>query len=130
MSDGYRKQRNLFGNYGGGLLVTPFIGQSTLVPAKTLHTIWLQRVHVHVASGLAGVTWSIEDSAGNKITGDLVTTPSPTQDPIAAEFDFGPEGVPLTAGSNLLFIPSATGARGTITWDAYQKLSSTSGFGS
>ncbi len=34
MSDGYRKQRNIFGNYGGSLLVTTLTGQTTLVPVR------------------------------------------------------------------------------------------------
>ena len=169
MSDGYRKQRTIFGNYGGSLLVTSLTGQTTLVVAKPSqttpssqsgggasplgpyvsgatavsttntadgvitdggYTIWVQRVHIHVTAGMMGTTWNIQDSTGASITGNVSTTPSPTADPIAAEYDFGPEGVALTAGANLVFVPSSGGAAGVITWDAYQKLSSTQPFGS
>ncbi len=151
MSDGYRKQRNIFGNYGGSLLVTPFVGTTTLVTAKPVsvpkspldasdggYTIWVQRVHLHISSGSAGVTWQVQDSGGTSLTGVISTvsvtttvgqdTSVPTQDPIQAEYDFGPEGIAITG--NLVFTASGTGATGVVTWDAYQKLSSTQPFGS
>lgn len=149
MSDGYRKQRNIYGNMGGSLLVTPFIGQTTLAapsgartipPTDSGYTLFLQRVHVHCSVGQAGTTWAIQDSGGNSYTGAIKLDPAttavgdlqgiPTQDPIQAEFDFGPEGIGLPAGASLQFVPSATGAMGVITWDAYQRLSSVVGFGS
>ncbi len=130
MSDGYRRQRDIFGNFGGSLLVTPFIGSTTLVtPRNSTYTIYLQRVHLHAASGVAGVTWTIKDSLGNALTGDVPTTPSPST-AIVAEYDFGPEGVALGPGASLLFVASSPGASGVITWDAYQKLTNTFGFGS
>lgn len=147
MSDGYRKQRNTYGNYSGALLVTPFIGASTLVPAKPAGsslegsgwTIRVQRLHVQISTpGAPGTTWEIKDSAGNSLTGAISAVSStttvgqgtsiPTQGPIQGEFDFGPEGVAITG--NLLFVPSGTGASGVISWDAYQKLTSSTGFGS
>ena len=149
MSDGYRKQRNIFGNLGGSLLVTPFVGQTTLVtptPARTIPpvdtgwTLYLQRVHVHCSAGQNATTWDIQDSNGNSYTGAISVAPvtttvgdlvsPPTQDPIQAEFDFGPEGIALPAGASLKFIPSNTGAAGIITWDVYQKITQTAGFGS
>lgn len=147
MSDGYRKQRTIFGNYGGSLLVTPFVGSKTLVPLRGAdklggaYQIYVQRVHVHVSTPQAGVTWNVQDSNGNSLTGAISTAQTtttvgdlqgvPTQDPIAAEFDFGPEGIALSPGSTLNFVASGTGASGVITWDAYQRLQSdnTAGFG-
>ena len=152
MSDGYRKQRNIFGNDGGSLLVTTLTGTTTLLAAKPAsvpkspldasdggYTIWVQRVHLHISTGSAGVTWQVTDSgSGVSLTGVVSTvsvtttvgqdTSVPTEDPIQAEYDFGPEGVAITG--NLVFTASGTGASGVITWDAYQKLTSTQPFGS
>lgn len=146
MSDGYRKQRTIFGNYGGSLLVTPFIGSSTLVsprkadPLGGPYQIYVQRVHVHISTA-AAVTWNVQDSNGNSLTGPISATSNtttvgqatsiPTQDPIQAEYDFGPEGIALSPGASLNFVVSGTGAAGVITWDAYQRLQSdnTAGFG-
>ncbi len=146
MSDGYRKQRNTFGNYGGSLIVTPFVGSTTLVapnPAGSLdsgYTIYVQRIHIHCSSGQAATTWNVTTTSGISLTGAVSVaagtttvgqdTSIPTQDPIQAEFDFGPEGIALPVGDSLIFTPSSSGAAGVISWDAYQKLTSTSGFGS
>ncbi len=147
MSDGYRIQRNIFGNYGGSLIVTPFIGVTTLVSPKGKdplgnipYNLYVQRVHIHCAIGQANTTWDIQDSNGNSLAGPISVAPVvttvgddlsiPTQDPIQAEFDYGPEGVLLPGSASLIFVPSTTGASGVITWDVYQKLATTLGFGS
>ncbi len=124
MSDGYRYNRKFHGDNGGSLVVTPFTGQTTLLACgfKKQNCIHLQRLHIHVSVALAGVTWSIQDSAGVLITGAVPASTAPTQDPIAAEYDFGPVGLVLTQGADLVFVPSAPGASGDITWDAYQEL--------
>lgn len=148
MSDGYRKQRSIYGNYSGSLLVTPFVGPTaTLVVVKPAsnpispkdasdggYTIMVQRVHMHISGGQTGLTWQVQDSNGNSLTGPVSTTSNtttvgqdtsiPTQDPIQAEYDFGPEGIALSAGANLQFVASGTGATGLVTWDAYQRLTS------
>lgn len=151
MSDGYRKQRNIFGNYGGSLQVTTLTGSATLVtpkPASTPlspkdasdggYTIWVQRIHIHISTPLAGATWSVQDSNGVSLTGAVSTAQTtttvgqlqgiPSQDPIQAEYDFGPEGVALSG--SLQFVASSPGASGLVTWDAYQKITSTKPFGS
>lgn len=141
MSDGYRKQRNIYGNYGGSLPVTALTGQTTLVsprgadPYGGAYIIWVQRIHVHITGAGTG-TWDVQDSNGTSLIGPISTVQKtttvgdlqsvPTEDPIQAEFDFGPEGTPLVAGDSLVFVPSATGATGIITWDAYQRLPITS----
>lgn len=146
MSDGYVKKRSTYGDYSGSLLVTPLTGTTTLVSLRGAdslggaYTIYVQRVHVHCSTGQAGTTWDVKDSNGNSLTGAIsvesrVTsvgnlTSIPTQDPIQAEFDFGPDGVALSSLATLQFVPSATGASGVISWDAYQKLASSTGFGS
>ena len=141
MSDGYRRQRQWYGDYGGSLLVTALTGQTTLLVGKPLYTIFVQRIHIHVTAA-AAQTWDVQDSAGNSYIGPMdvsshVTTVGsdvsiPTQDPIQAEYDYGPFGVALPVGTSLIFVPSGIGAKGIITWDAYQRqtgLVSISNFG-
>lgn len=133
MSDGYWRYRERYGENSGSLTVTTLTGQTTLQVCgfKGQNTIYVQRIHIHVNTP-AGVTWSVVDGAGVPVLGpysvaQTTTTVGdlqsiPTQDPIEAEFDFGPVGFALTPGTNLIFVPSGTGAAGDITWDAYQRL--------
>lgn len=111
------RYRSTYGDYSGGLSVTPFIGTTTLASGKTNHAIYVQRLSVHAASGLAGVTWSVEDSAGKPLSGAVSVATGPAQ----VDYDFGAAGVALTTGADLTFVPSATGVEGTVTWDAYRR---------
>ena len=111
------RYRSTYGDYSGGLSVTPFTDTTTVVPGKVNHAIYVQRVSIHTAVGLAGVTWSVEDSAGRPLSGAVSVATGPAQ----VDYDFGPAGVPLTTGSDLKFVPSATGVQGTVTWDAYRR---------
>jgi hypothetical protein len=120
MSDGYRRQRLWYGDYGGGLLVTALTSNTTLIAGKTNYIVYVQRVHIHVNSPQPGVTWTVQDSNGNLVTGTVDATKQ-TIDPAGAEYDFGPAGIPLSAGAGLLFVPSASGAQGMVSWDAYQR---------
>ena len=124
MADGYRYNRKFGGDSGGSLIVGAFTGQTTLLVCgfKKQNCIHLQRLHIHISQALAGQTWSVQDSAGVLVTGQIPVAAAPTQDPIAAEYDFGPKGFILTQGADLVFVPSAIGAIGDITWDAYQEL--------
>jgi len=127
MSDGYYKYRQQYGSDSGSLAVTAFTGQTTLATAKFKgqNTVYVQRLHIHVSSASAGVTWSIQDSAGVLVTGLIPASVAPTPDPAGAEYDFGPVGFNLTKGASLVFVPSGLGAVGDITWDAYQRLDPT-----
>lgn len=131
MSDGYLRQRQIYGNYSGSLSVTSLTGQTTLVTAKpagkldTGYSIFVQRVKITVTGALAGATWSVQDSTGVQVTGNVTVASAPA----VFEYDFGPEGFELSTSANLVFVPSATGASGIITWDATQKLNSLTSFG-
>ncbi len=127
MSDGYYKYRVKYGNNSGSLAVGALTGQTTLLTAgfKGQNTIYVQRLHIHISSAQAGVTWSIQDTAGVLVTGQVPASTAPTPDPVGAEYDFGPIGFKLTQGANLIFVPSGLGAVGDITWDAYQRLDPT-----
>jgi len=88
---------------------------------KAGFSIFLQRAHIQITGASAGKTWQLTDSAGVQLTGPFPTdTDGSHYDP-----DFGPEGVQLTEGANLVFDVSAGGATGVISWEAYQKQTST-----
>ena len=88
---------------------------------KAGFSIFLQRAHVQITAASAGKTWEIKDSTGVELTG-----PFPTDtDGSHYDMDFGPEGVQLTEGSNLVLDVSAAGATGVVTWEAYQRQTST-----
>jgi len=110
--------RNFYGDLGGSQAVAVGTGDTTLATCKTNHTVFVQRLHLQVTTGSSGKTWSIEDSNGVSITGPI---PCDTA-PMSIELDYGPIGIALSAGYNLVLNVSAAGAIGLVTWDAYQKL--------
>ena len=126
MADGYRRQRNTFGNYSGSRFMTPLTQAATLIPALTGSTIYLQRLFIYLAAGAPSLTWAITDGAGEKISGTIDASTSLTK----TEIDFGHEGLALTPSQSLVFTASGTGAAGSVTWDAYKKINNTVGFGS
>ena len=120
--DGYQKNQRRYGDDGGSLAVAAGQDDVVLRTVKTNHTIFVQFVDVHVNTA-AGVTWSIEDTAGISLTGNLSCASAPANYPI----DFGPDGQALTAGTSLRLNVSAPGAVGSVAWSAYQKLTSVVG---
>lgn len=116
MSDGYRRNRVWYQDESGGFQVTVLTGTTTLAVHRDTNTIYVQRVHVQITSGL-GVTWSVQGSDGLVIIATIDASKVGPQD-----FDFGAWGVPLTVATDLVLVPSAGGAAGSITWDAYQRL--------
>lgn len=114
----YNKHRTFHQNVSGNLSVGTATDDSTLVTLKASNTIYLQKLHVEVTAGSGAVTWTFKDSAGTPI--NLV--PAVSAAAIAHfDFDFGPQGIPLTEGKSFLLDVSATGAAGWITWEAYMK---------
>lgn len=115
----YARLRVIYQNASGTLSVLAATDDTTLVSAKTNHTIFFQKLHVEVTAGSSGKTWTFKDSAGTPV--NLV--PSVDASAVAHfDFDFGPEGIPLTQGKDFLLDVSATGAVGWVSWEAYQKL--------
>src|SRR5678816_2232514 len=112
MSDGYLRKRQFFGDLSGSLSVTPFTNNVTLLTCRPGEALHIQRVHVHCNTGVGGVTWALQDSAGVPVTN--VPAAAATVDP-AGDQDFGQDGFTLTTGANLVFVPSAPGAVRTKT---------------
>ena len=127
--DGYIKRRSHNRDISGQRAVNTTGATSTLVTAKSAnYTIYIQRAYVTVTTGSASVTWSLQDSAATpvSITGLLSVATAPS----SYESDYGPEGVALSAGTNLTLTLSATGAAGIVKYDGYMRLSSAVAIGS
>lgn len=123
MADAYLRQRQINPDLSlSTALGTAATTQSGLIACRANHTVYVQRIHVHVTVGSAGKTWTFQDSNGTPV---LITQ---ALDMSAAgadyELDFGPNGVALTATKNLDLVISAAGAAAIVTIEAYQRLSS------
>jgi hypothetical protein len=113
--------RGLYEDISGELTVAADTDDTTLVTAKTTpvnHTIFIQRVIFYVTTD-AAVSMSFEDSASTPVSVAKIPT-SPGVD-TRWDFDFGEDGLPLTAGKNFVMNVSATGLAGRLKWYGYQK---------
>ena len=118
MGEPYRRQRTYYQDVSDNLSVAAGTDDTTLVTVKSGNTIFLQKAHIQITGASAGKTWQLTDSDGLQLTG-----PFPTDtDGSHYDMDFGPIGVKLTAGKNLLLDVSAAGAAGQVTWEGYQRL--------
>jgi hypothetical protein len=120
--DPYLRNTRMYQKLSGTFnILAASTGAITLATCKTNQTIFLQKAHFEVTNGSASELWSLQDSAGSPI--QLANNLSATTAGSHYDLDFGPEGIPLTQGTNLqLFIQGATGAIGWVAWEAYQKL--------
>lgn len=125
-SDAYIDKRNQKGDRSGNLLVGPTVSPVVLIAARNANwTIYLQNLRVHLATpGFEGSYWSFRDSTFMQISGQIQTdhTSVSMGFPYSFDIDFGPNGIALTAGADFVFDPIASGAYGTITWNAYHDL--------
>ena len=120
--DGYLRKRQIFGNNSATQNVgTADAGPFTLITAKTNYTVFVQTVTIRVTTGSAGVTWSLADSGGTAVpvTGSVAVANAPAE----FDVDFGADGMALGAGKNLVLTLSAAGAAGSVSAEAFQKLS-------
>jgi hypothetical protein len=91
----------------------------TMASARSAsHTIFVQRVIVYIKTN-AAQSITFQDSNGTPVVVARVTT-SPGAD-TRWDFDFGPRGVPLTTGADLVASFSAAGLAGHMEWIGYQK---------
>lgn len=119
MGEPYRRNTTFYQSISGTLNVLTSTDDTTLVSTKTNYTMFLQRLHIEITAASSGKTWTFKDSAGTPI----LLVPSIATDSIAHfDFDFGPNGIPLTEEKNFLLDVSATGAGGWVAWEGYQKL--------
>ena len=117
MPGDYERYRQIFQNASGNLAIGS--ADATLKTVRNVsHSLFLQKAHIQVTGASAGKTWQLKDSGGLELTGPFATD----TDGSHFDMDFGPEGVQLTEGTNLVFDVSAAGATGLVSWEAYQKL--------
>jgi hypothetical protein len=98
-----------------------------LVPSKAGYTVYVLRVLFMFSVPDHTITWKIVSGA---ITNQPVFSSLATRDPAGAadtpgpvlSADFGPDGIPLTAGEALNLYMSAAGAAGTVYVEAYQRI--------
>lgn len=123
MSEPYHRKRTFYQSINAAFNILAATDDTTLVTVRNAnHTLFLQKLHVEITASSAGKTWTFKDSAGTPI----LLVPSIDAGAIAHfDFDFGPDGIPLTQGKNFLLDVSAAGAGGWITWEGYQKLTAT-----
>ena len=121
----YEGYRRFYQDVSGNLDAGPV--DATLVTARnSSHSLFLQKAHIQITGASAGKTWQLKDSAGVELTGPFATD----TDGAHFDMDFGPKGIQLTQGSNLLFDVSAAGATGWVSWEGYQKLTAAVAAGS
>ena len=107
---------------------------STLITAKSAnHRLYIQKLVISITT-YSAKTWTFEDSAATPVPIAHISIAAAAEAHVSEsgtiEFDFGPTGIALTLGKNLLLNVSAAGAAGAIHVEAYEKLEgAVAGFG-
>ena len=119
MGEPYRRKRTFYQDISGSTQIGALTTTTTLVSARNANqSLYIQKLHIEVTAGSGGVTWSFEDTAASPV----LLVPSVSAASVAHfDFDFGPEGIPCTQGTNFQVVISAAGAAGWIAWEGYQK---------
>lgn len=122
MSDAYQRLREFHQNVSGSLPIAAATTTQTLKAVRdSKHTIFVQRLTWAITTASAK-TWTFRDSAGTPVP---IMHAIPTDTVLHDSQDFGPDGVALTEGKDLQLLISAAGAAGVVTWEAYQRPTST-----
>ncbi len=119
MSEAYRRARTFYQDVS---VSVPITAATTTIPGlvpvrNANYTLNIQKIHVKVTTGSAGKTWTFQDTASVPVT-DAISTGNAAD----LEYDFGPAGFALTPGAALSLAISAAGAVGSVTVEAYQRL--------
>jgi len=118
MLDGYRRNLTFYQDVSGNRVDVGGADVTLVTVRNAFHSLFLQKAHIQITGASANKTWQLKDSSGIELTGPFATD----TDGSHFDMDFGPNGVQLTEGSNLVLDVSAAGATGIISWEAYQKL--------
>jgi hypothetical protein len=87
------------------------------------HTIYVQRLVLSITTH-AAKTVTVKDSAGLVIAAHLDAAAEASGIPPVVEWNFGPHGVALGAGKDLIVVTEASGVAGLVHYEGYEKLSS------
>jgi hypothetical protein len=116
--DAYGKNRAVYSDISGSVALTAAsTSQNLTAVAKTNETIFIQKFHIEVTTGVASKTWTIDDTG----TPFVLSGPYDVSAVTHFDRDYGPQGVPLTVAKELHVTISAAGSAGTITWEGYRK---------
>lgn len=114
--DGYLRNRRFYKDVSSTSRLITTTNDPTLISAPSANErIFVQRITMEITTGSA-TTWQVIDNASVPMTRAVDTTTITRY-----EFDFGPEGIPCTAGQSLVLNVGATGAAGWVTVEAYVK---------
>lgn len=94
----YARKRIIYQDASGNLTFAATDGTKTLIAAKTGYTIYVQRIIVSITTS-AAQTITFQDNAGTPVV--LNQIPANPGQYTRWDFDFGPEGYPLTDGKEL-----------------------------
>lgn len=98
------------------LLATDAGKDNVIVVRSANHQLFIQKV-VYTVKTAAAQAILIQDDAGTPVV--IGTVPASQATPIT--FDFGPKGIPLTAGKNL-DLSNTAGPAGEFHIEAYEKI--------
>jgi hypothetical protein len=88
-------------------------------PRNSLHTIYIQKIILSITTH-AAQTITFRDGAGTPVV--IAAHTDAATGLSVVEWDFGPEGTPLTQGEELDIILSAAGIAARVHIEAYEKL--------
>lgn len=129
MAGDYRFYQRQYTDKSTDLVVAAATDDTTILTAKSAnHRIYVQKIAINIST-YSAKTWQFEDSAGTPVPVANLSIPAaavalPSESGTIV-FDFGPKGLALTLGKNLLLNVSAAGAAGQIHVEAYEKLDAT-----
>jgi hypothetical protein len=129
MSDGYLKKRRENSGFVATFALDGGAVTATAVQAvkSANHQIYIQRVHVSHLTHADGKLLTIQDAAGTPVKFVDYLDDAESDTTWGSDYktwDFGPEGVPITAGKNLDYVAN-TGGSGflaRVVVEGYQKL--------
>ncbi len=116
----YTRKRLIYRDVSTDLSFAAATDDTTLITGKTSHTIYVQRIIVWIKTSTAATETFQDHTTGKQIA---VVPASPGAN-TRWDFDFGPNGVPLTEGENLLWNVSAVGHAGHLIVEAYLRPTS------
>ena len=113
----YARKRIIYPDVSSSTTIVVGTADYTLITGKTNWTIYVQKIVVWITTS-AAQNLSFEDSTTGLRIANIPASPS---DSTRWDFDFGPEGVPLTVSENLVLNASAAGNIGHVEVNAYLK---------
>ncbi len=98
-----------------------------LTPLSASHTIYVQKISVNITT-YAAKTWLFKDSTATPIPIAFLSIPAAAvalpSESGSIVFDFGPTGVALGLGTNLVLDVDSAGAAGMVHVEAYERQTS------